>query len=92
MKERRDDLEALYATHNTQTNEVGRCGFLLPMFGLVAARARRPLAMIEAGASAGLNLLFDRYGYEYGAGRFIGDPRAPVLMRRSSSLEILAPL
>ena len=80
LKERRDDLEALYATHNTQTNEVGRCGFLLPMFGLVAARARRPLAMIEAGASAGLNLLFDRYGYEYGAGRFIGDPRAPVLM------------
>ena len=54
LKERRDDLEALYATRNTQTNEVGRCAFLLPMFGLIAARARRPLAMIEAGASAGL--------------------------------------
>src|SRR5207302_6194194 len=81
LKERRDDLEALYATHNTQTNEVGRCAFLLPMFGLVAARARRPLAMIEAGASAGLNLLFDRYRYDYGAAGSLGDPGSTVVLR-----------
>jgi hypothetical protein len=38
----------------------------------------RPLVLIEVGASAGLNLLFDRYGYDYGAGRGAGDPGAPV--------------
>ena len=27
-----------------------------------------PLALIEVGANTGLNLLFDRYGYDYGAG------------------------
>jgi len=73
-----DDLVKLYSTRNTQTNEVGRCAFLLPMFARVAARAGRPLAMIEAGASAGLNLLFDRYFYDYGAAGSVGDPASPV--------------
>lgn len=72
LEEQRDELQQLYETRNTQTNEVGRCAFLLPMFGLVAARARRPLAMIEAGASAGLNLNFDRYRYEYGESGSLG--------------------
>jgi len=72
LKERREELRHLYETRNTQTNEVGRCAFLLPMFGLVAARARGPLAMIEAGSSAGLNLLFDRYRYDYGHAGAIG--------------------
>ncbi len=76
--EHADDLGSIYSTRNTQTNEVGRSAFLLPMFGLVAARAQRPLAMIEAGASAGLNLLFDRYFYDYGAAGSIGDPGSPV--------------
>ena len=43
-----------------------------------AWQVARPLALIEVGASAGLNLLFDRYGYDYGAGRSAGDPSAPV--------------
>jgi len=78
LAEHAEDLEEIYATRNTQTNEVGRSAFLLPMFGLVAARARRPLAMIEAGASAGLNLLFDRYFYDYGLAGSAGDPASAV--------------
>lgn len=73
LNDHRTDLEMIYGTRNTQTNEVGRCAFLLPMFGLVAARARRPLAMIEAGASAGLNLNFDRYRYDYDEAGSLGD-------------------
>ena len=72
LEERRNELRQLYETRNTQTNEVGRCAFLLPMFGHVSARARGPLAMIEAGASAGLNLLFDRYRYDYGNAGQVG--------------------
>jgi hypothetical protein len=91
VRSRRDDLEALYATRNTQTNEVGRCAFLLPMFGHVAARAGRPLAMIEAGASAGFNLLFDRYRYDYGEAGAVGDPASAVVLRPETSDRVPVP-
>lgn len=46
----------------TQTNEPGRCAALLPSM----ARIEGPLALIEVGASAGLCLLPDAFGYEWG--------------------------
>ncbi|WP_250008447.1 DUF2332 domain-containing protein [Actinoplanes sp. M2I2] len=46
----------------TQTNETGRSALLLP----VLAALPQPLALIEVGASAGLNLHPDRYTYRYG--------------------------
>jgi hypothetical protein len=49
-----------------QTNEVGRCAALLGGFLLVASRTRLPLRVLEVGASAGLNLSFDRYFYMSG--------------------------
>ena len=50
-----------------QTNEVARSGALLPGCLEIARRAGLPLAIWEIGASAGLNLLLDRYFYQYGA-------------------------
>jgi hypothetical protein len=76
---RREPLAALLATRATQTNEVGRSTGLLP--GLVAASAAcggRPLSLLDLGASAGLNLLLDRFAYDYGDGLRTGDPRSPV--------------
>jgi hypothetical protein len=60
-----------------QTNEVGRSAVL--MAGLLAAadRLRRPLHLLELGASAGLNLILERYGYDLG-GRRAGDPGSPL--------------
>jgi hypothetical protein len=52
----------------TQTNEAGRCALLLP----VLAALPQPLALLEVGASAGLCLYPDRYGYRYGD-RGVGD-------------------
>ena len=60
-----------------QTNEVGRCAALLGGFLLVAAETGLPLRILEVGASAGLNLRWDRYAYE-GGGRWWGDPSSPV--------------
>ena len=45
----------------TQTNEVGRLATLLPVFGQFSG----PLALIEVGASAGLCLYPDRWGYAW---------------------------
>jgi len=74
-----DAIMQLLRTRRVQTNEVRRCAVLLPAFGLVAAQAQaRPLTLIEIGASAGLNLLWDRYGYDYGLGWIAGDPTAPL--------------
>src|SRR5687767_7873946 len=65
--ERADVIRDLLATRRVQTNEVGRCAYLYPAFGVIARLAGgRPLGVIEVGASAGLNLLWDRYGYRYG--------------------------
>ena len=78
-RDHRADLIELVSTGLVQTNEPQRCTVLLPAFATVARLAGgTPLALIEVGASAGLNLLFERYGYDYGAGRAAGDLGSPI--------------
>ncbi len=57
-----DAVEPIMLFRSTQTNEPGRCACLLPAFGL----CDEPLAILEVGASAGLCLFPDSYGYDYG--------------------------
>jgi len=79
--EYRQDILELISSRLVQTNEVRRCGCLLPAFMHVTQQAGgRPLALVEIGASAGLNLLWDRYGYDYGIGRRYGNSCSPVLI------------
>lgn len=72
------EMREIIATRRVQTNEVRRCALLLPAFGVISERSGQPLALVEVGASAGLNLLFDRYAYDYGEERGIGAPASPV--------------
>lgn len=58
----------LLRTRLVQTNELRRCAYLLPALSYTAMVAQRPLALVELGASAGLNLLFDRYTFHYDLG------------------------
>ena len=70
----KDALRAVMLARSTQTNEPGRCAALLP----VLAGLPEPLALLEVGASAGLCLLPDFYGYDYGGA--ILAPEAQRLM------------
>jgi hypothetical protein len=63
-----------------QTNEVGRSGVLYPGLVVVARETGLPLALYEIGASAGLNLLADRFGYDLG-GTSRGAAGSPVQLR-----------
>ena len=75
----REEIQGIISTRIVQTNEVQRCACLLPAFALASQKAGgRPLALIEIGASAGLNLLWDRYGYDYGDGFRCGNANSPV--------------
>ena len=74
----RDEAEFLrdwVATERVQTNEPRRCWWLVPCFLEVARRTgAAAFECVELGCSAGLNLLWDRYGYEYRAGTLAGSP------------------
>lgn len=65
-----------------QTNEVGRCAALVGGFLTVAANTGLPLRLLEVGASAGLNLRWDRYSYADTSGAPAwGDPASLVQLR-----------
>lgn len=74
----RADIDHLLRTRLVQTNEVGRSACLMPAFNHVASFSNAPLALIDVGASAGLNLLCDRYFYDYGDLGTAGDPSSPL--------------
>ena len=70
-----EEVERTVLSHATQTNEVGRLTSLVPLL----AGIEGPLALVEAGASAGLCLYPDRYDYVWhGAGELRG-AGGPVL-------------
>lgn len=79
-----------------QTNEVRRCAYLYPSFCYIYEKTKRPLAVIEIGTSAGLQLLWDKYCYSYNTDRVYGDvhseleiiseirgERSPFLLKQS---------
>ena len=75
-------LKDIMLSRTTQTNEPARCAVLLPSLGAL----RQPLALIEVGASAGLCLLPDHYGYDYGRHRLVppGPTSLPIFPCRAS--------
>lgn len=65
-----------------QTNETGRAAPIMAGLLLLAAEYRLPFELLELGASAGLNLNLDRFGFRLG-GTSAGDADSPVQLRPS---------
>jgi hypothetical protein len=61
----------------TQTNEVGRAAALAAALMVVHHATNMPVALLEVGASCGLNLNLERYSYNLG-GMVVGAPESPV--------------
>ncbi|AQL41788.1 hypothetical protein BV210_03235 [Halorientalis sp. IM1011] len=73
----RDAISDRLESRLVQTNDVGRSAVLYPTFARVAAADGEPLALVELGASAGLNLVWDRYSYAFDD-RVVGNSNSPV--------------
>jgi hypothetical protein len=63
-----------------QTNEVGRAAALMGGLLVIADCFARPMVLLELGASAGLNLLMDHFGYDLGGLR-AGDADSSLQLR-----------
>jgi hypothetical protein len=83
-------LAALIETRLVQTNVVKRSLALRLGLAAIGRRVRAPIHLIEVGASAGVLLRFDRYGYTLGGRRF-GDPSSPVQIRAEWRSELAIP-
>jgi hypothetical protein len=82
LEEHRAFLARWAEEQDVQTNEVQRSWALLP--GFLSLTDGRPFDLLELGPSAGLNLMWDRYGYRYKTGKWgtgalelTGDDRIP---------------
>ncbi|MCT4778419.1 MULTISPECIES: DUF2332 domain-containing protein [Exiguobacterium] len=67
------ELVALLQTRLVQTNEVRRCAYLYPVFGMIYEHSKHTLALVEIGTSAGLQLLWDQYSYRYDNNEPVGN-------------------
>lgn len=75
------EIVELVRTRRVQTNEIRRCSYLMPAFGAVSIDSGgMPLGLIDVGASAGLNLLWDSYRYRYSGNLTFGPAESEVVI------------
>lgn len=77
----REELTDLVSERTVNTTLVDRASYILPVLNHVARASGEPLSLVEIGCSAGLNLLFDRYRYDYGRGAAIGEAGSNITIR-----------
>ena len=75
------EVRELLRTRRTQTNECGRSAFIGPALTWLSARASAPIALVDVGTSAGLNLRCDRYRLDYGTHGATGPADSDVVIR-----------
>jgi hypothetical protein len=65
LVEHREAIITRMRSRSVQTNEVGRSAALVPAIAKFMGVDARPIALVEIGPSAGLNLFFDQYSIKY---------------------------
>jgi hypothetical protein len=78
-----DAVTALVEARVTNTNEVARSCVLRAGFAMLAQHEHGPLHLVEIGPSAGLNMIWDRYGMRYRRGdALVAEiaPGAPLIL------------
>ena len=82
----RDGISELLAFRQVQTNDCGRSALIGPGLTWIGEQIAGPFSLIDVGASAGLNLLCDRYRLDYGDHGASGPADSPVVV----ACEVLA--
>ena len=73
------EIQEIISSKLVQTNEIQRCSYLYPAFCLISSMVpEKKLTLVEIGASAGLNLIFDHYSYNYGGKNYYGDQLSTI--------------
>lgn len=73
-----NEINEILTNKIVQTNEVRRCSYLYPAFSYIYRKTQKPLALIEIGTSAGLQLFVEKYRYSYGTERNYGSEDSGV--------------
>lgn len=77
--QQKDNILALVSQRQVQINEVRRCApLMLALAHATLGDRNRPLALVDVGAAAGLNLLLDHFYYDFGAAGRVGNPHAEL--------------
>lgn len=74
----RSEIISMIEIKLVQTNETKRCAYLYPVFSHIYNQTNKPLALIEIGTSAGLQLFWDKYRYSYNSDEVFGDSHSDV--------------
>lgn len=74
----RSSLLALLETRRVQTNDCGRSALIGPALTWVAAQMPSRYCLVDVGASAGINMLCDRFRLDYGDNGATGPADSPV--------------
>ncbi len=75
------EMAKLLRTRSVQVNEIGRCSYFLPAFQSLSKQLDgEPFTIIEVGTSAGLNLYWDSYAYDYGDGNLYGNASSEIVL------------
>ena len=78
LDDERDAIAERMRTRSVQTNEVGRSAAIAAAVAAATSDDSRPVALVEIGPSAGLNLYFDRYLIDFRRGTRVVDSTGPT--------------
>ncbi|HEY6925499.1 MAG TPA: DUF2332 domain-containing protein, partial [Steroidobacteraceae bacterium] len=76
--DQRDELVDLLSSRTVNTNLVEKASCLLPAVRYVSGMMPEPMTLLEVCCSAGLNLMFDAYHYDYGPHGTVGSSDSPI--------------